>query len=453
MTNPFSRFGLLLVLAIALALMLGYCLSQQEQRLALGVWPGYSLDAVQSIEIATRKERYALVREPSGWVVRLAGNDADVPPVPADSARIEALLASLAHNRPTQNMDPAPGMDMNTLGFDDPIMRIQIHPAGSAPRVVQFTLGHETPTGAALYAQSSLAAETVYLLDASVLHQLDKPSEYYFDTRLLDVRGEDIQRMSLSGASGTVQWELERKDDVFVFTSPDSMRGTQVTSSEVRLYLHNLTALSADVILTKPEQQGAGKPVCSIEILQLKSPTPLRLEIFAPLDADQVYGRSTRHPAGFYLDREKAKSLVRQAYDMQWRGVIAFDSDKVEGARVYSVSGNQTLVVEKTASGWEDRERGRKVPGIDMTLWRLKELRFESEPVSKLGYPAAQRLVLDLLGKDNKVLSTFTFYSDPRLPADQCWLKVGSEEMYYPVTSQLIEDVQGYLPPRQTKTP
>jgi len=78
---------------------------------------------------------------------------------------------------------------------------------------------------------------------------------------------------------------------------------------------------------------------------------------------------------------------------------------------------------------------------------------FESEPESRLGYPAAQRLEFDLLAKDGKVITSFTFFSDPRLPADQCWLKVGAEEMFYPVSSQLLEDVQGYLPARQPKAP
>jgi len=452
LTNPLTRFGLFLGLALLLALGLGYFLFQQEQRLALGVWPGYAPDTVQSIDIVTRKEHYTLLREPSGWVVRLAGAEADAPPVPAEASRIEALLAAIAHNRPTQNVEPTPGADLATLGFDDPAVRILVKPSTSDLREVQYTLGHETPTGAALYAHSSLAPETVFLLDASVLHQFDKPSVHYFDARLLDVRGEDAQHLSLAGA-GSMQWELERKDEQFVFLKPDAMHGTTISASEVRLYLHNLTALTADVILTRPDQQITGKPACVIEVLQQKSQTPQRLELYPPLDAEQVYGRSTRHPLGFYLDRDKAKSLVRQAYDMQWRGVIAFDSAQVEGARIYSVAGNQTLLAEKTAAGWEDREHGRKLPGIDMTLWRLKELRFEAEPVSRLGYPAAQRLVLDLLGRDGKALSTFTFFTDPRLPADQCWLKVGSEEMYYPVTSQLLEDVQGFLPQRAAKAP
>lgn len=452
MTNPFTRFGLLLLLALLLAFSIGLYVYQQEQKLALGIWPDYTLDGVQSIEVTTRKERFTLLREASGWVVRLEGSEADVPPVPADISRIEALLADVAHNRPSQALELSPGLDAAALGFDSPSVRVLIRPSSSDNRSAQITLGHETPTGAALYTHSSLAPGAVFLLDASVLHHLDKPAEYFFDTRLLDVRGEDVQRLSLSGAHA-LQWELERKDDQFYFLSPASMLGTALSFSEVRLYIHNLTAIGADVVFTKPDRQVTGNAACSIEMFAGKSATPHKLELFAPLDGEQVFGRSTLHPSGFLLDREKARNLVRQAYDMQWRGVVNFDSSRVEGARIYSVSSNQTLHVEKTAAGWEERDTARKMSGIDMTLWRLKELRFEAEPVARLGYPAVQRLELDLLSKDSKVLSTFIFFTDPRLPADQCWLKIGSEEQYYPVTSQLLEDVQGYLPARQVKAP
>ncbi|OIO00819.1 MAG: hypothetical protein AUJ49_09065 [Desulfovibrionaceae bacterium CG1_02_65_16] len=443
---------MLLLIALLVAFGVGYFLYQQEQRLALGVWPDLSIDAVQSLEVATPKERYTLLRETGGWVVRMDGGEADAVPVPADTARVEALLASIVQNRPRQTLDPSSGVDVSQLGFDAPTVQMLIKPISSDDRPARVTLGHETPTGAALYAHSSLAPEVVFLMDASVLHHFVKPADYYFDARLLDVRGEDVQRLTLYSAHG-VQWDMERKDDLFTFTEPTNLKGTTLTASEVRLYLHNLTAITADVILTKPDRQAPTKPACVIEMLMPKASAPLRLELFPPLDGDQVYGRSSRHPGGFLLDKDKAKSLIRQAYDMQWRGVVNFDSTKVEGARIFAVMSNQTLAVDKSPTGWEDRDNGRKMSGIDMTLWRLKELRFEAEPVTRLAYPAAQRLVLDLLSKDGKVLSSFTFYSDPRLPADQCWLKVGSEEMFYPVSSQLLEDVQGYLPARQLKTP
>lgn len=450
MTTSATRFGLLLLLVLFIALGIGFFLYQQEQRLAMSIWPDYSIDAVKSIEVVTRKEHYTLLREGSGWVVRLEGEDADALPIPADPVRIEALLAAISHNRPSQMLEQTAGADTSALGLDAPTLQILLKPVNADDREARLTLGHETPTGAALYAQSTLAPEAVFLLDASVLHHFEKPAEHYFDTRLLEVRGEDVQRLTLYGAHG-VQWDMERKDDTFHFVTPASMQSTTVTSSEVRLYVHNLTAIGADVILTRPDRQITGRPACSIEMQLPKAAAPLKLELFAPLDAEQVYGRSTRHPAGFLIDREKARNLVRQAYDMQWRGVVNFDSSRVEGARIYSIMNNQTLQVDKTPSGWEERDNGRKIPGIDMTLWRLKELRFEAEPVARLGYPAVQRLEFDLLAKDGKVLSSFTFFTDPRLPADQCWLKVGAEEMFYPVTSQLLEDVQGYLPARQQK--
>jgi len=452
LTTPATRFGLLLLLVLFVAIGVAFFLYQQEQRLASSIWPEYTIDAVQSIEVTTTKERYTIVREAAGWVVRLDDGDADALPVPADVAHIEALLAAIAHSRPSQMLEQNGGADASAQGLGEATVQVFIRPTSADDREARLTLGHETPTGAAIYAHSSLAPSVVFLLDASVLHHFDKPADFYFDTRLLDVRGEDVQRLTLHGASA-VQWDLERKDDLFTFTLPASMVGTTVTASEVRLYVHNLTAISADVIFTRPDRQAMGRLACSIEMVMPKATAPLRLELFAPLDAEQVYGRSTRHPAGFLLDREKARSLVRQAYDMQWRGVVNFDSSRVEGARIYSVMSNQTLQVNKSPSGWEERDTGRKIPGIDMTLWRLKEMRFESEPESRLGYPAAQRLEFDLLAKDGKVITSFTFFSDPRLPADQCWLKVGAEEMFYPVSSQLLEDVQGYLPARQPKAP
>lgn len=443
---------MLLLLVLLVAFGVGYFLYQQEQRLALGVWPDMDVDSVASIDVVTAQEKYTLAREQNGWVVRLGGADADAVPVPADSAKVEAFLTALAQNRPRQTLDQGSGVDASQLGFRSPTVDITIRPSSSDDKPARVVLGHETPTGAAIYAYSSLAPDVVFLMDSSVLHHFDKTSDFFFDPRLLDVRGEDVQRLTLSSPHG-VQWDMERKDDLFVFTTPANMKGTTLTASEVRLYLHNLTAITADTILTKPDKQAPGKPACVIEILMPKASAPLRLELYPPLDAEQVYGRSSRHPGGFYIDHDKAKSLIRQAYDMQWRGVINFDSTKVEGARIFSVSGNQTLLVDKTPTGWTERDNGRRMSGIDMTLWRLKELRFEDEPVARLGYPAAQRLMLDLLGRDGKVLSSFSFFTDPRLPADQCWLKVGTEEMYYPVSNQLLEDVQGYLPARQQKAP
>lgn len=445
------RSGVLLLLVLAMALALGLFLATQDHGLGGGVWPSYTIDSVQSIEIATAGERFVLVKEPSGWVVRIDGAEADALPTPADRSRIEALLAAIAHNRPTQTLGQVPAAELAAYGFSEPKVRILLKPSTVGLSEVLLTFGNETPTGAALYAQSSLAAGSVFLLDASLLHQVDKPADHYFDFRMLDLRTDEAQHLTAYGNSG-VQWEMERKDDSFIFLLPESLKGSTISSSEVRLFLHNLTAITADNILAKNDQQPGGRPSFTLEITMAKATEPLRLEIFPQGgESEQVFGRSSRHPSGFLLDHGKAKSLFRLAFDMQWRGVITYDSARVQSARIYSAMGNQTLVAEKTASGWEDREHGRKLTGLDLSLWRLKELRFEAEPIARIAYPAVQRLALDLYAKDAKSLTSFVFYSDPRLPPDQCWLKVGAEEMYYPVGHQIIEELQGYLPARAVK--
>jgi len=416
MTNT-PRFGVILILALLVAIAAGVYLSQQERSMSFGMWPRFEMDQVQSIEVATRKESYSLVREQGVWVVRFAGASKDTVPIPADKGKIEGLLAAIAHNRPTQDLGPQTG-DGTLYGFNDPAVRIVLRSAVKDLHDVQIVLGNETPTGAAIHAQCSLAPGTVVLLDANVLHQFDKPSEHYFDVRLLDLSSEDAQRVSFTGSTG-VTWSLERHDDTFVFTKPESLRGGSVSASEVRLYLHNLSAFNADSILPGTVAQAATKSLFSIEVLPLKATTPLRVEFFTRGDTEtQVFGRSSWHPTGFLVDREKAKNLFRMAFDMQWRGVLNFDSSRVERARIYAGAGNQTLVVNKTAAGWVEPEQGRVVQGIDITLWRLKELRIEAEPETRLASPAEQRLVLELFGKDPKPIAVFTFILIPGFPPD-----------------------------------
>jgi len=180
----------------------------------------------------------------------------------------------------------------------------------------------------------------------------------------------------------------------------------------------------------------------------IKSAVPLRVEFLPQGDGDLLFGRSSWHPTGFWVDKERARNLFRMAFDMQWRGVLNFDSSRVERAHIFMQQGNQTLTVEKGAAGWLDKDTGRLVQGIDITLWRLKELRIESEPATRLMNPAEPRLTLELFGKEVKPLAVYNFYVDPRLPAGQCWLRPGQEEVFYPVGTQIIEDLQGHLPPR-----
>lgn len=447
MTIRTSRFGVLVLLLLLVAVLIGLVVTNQQQGIALGMWPRFAIDEVASIEIRVGDDNFSLVREQDGWVVRDTDAGEDVPPIPADSARIEALLSAIAHNPPMQNLGPQNPAEAASYGFDAPAVRIVIRSGAKALHDVQILLGKETPARGGVHAQCSLQPDNVLLLEASMLHQLDKHAEHYYDLRLLNLRAEEALRLSFTSGNSLV-WDLERHDDAYVFNAPESLRGSSVSVSEVRLFLHNLNAVSADSMVSKPERQTNGKPQFSIAIMTVKDKPPLMIEFFSQAEGAPVYGRSTYHPLGFHMDSEKVKSLFRQTFDMQWRGVLGFDTARVERARIFAPGGNQTLVVEKTANGWESRDQGRVVQGIDIALWRLKELRVESEPVSRLVPPVEQKLVCELFGREEKPLVVFTFFVDNRLPSGQCWLKVGQEELFYPVGSQIIDDLLGHLPPR-----
>lgn len=90
-------------------------------------------------------------------------------------------------------------------------------------------------------------------------------------------------------------------------------------------------------------------------------------------------------------------------------------------------------------------ERKKDIPGIDMSLWRFTELQFEALPLNSLPASAVQLMYCKLVDSDGEKLTELTFYADPKLPQGQCWMKNGGQ-MYYPVSSRLLKDLQGLFP-------
>jgi hypothetical protein len=219
LTTPATRFGLLLFLALLTALGAAFFLFQQERRLASSVWPEYALDDVRSIEVATLKERYTLLHEASGWVGRLEGGEDDAPPVPADVSRIDALLSSVAHNRPRQMVDP--GSEGAGQALADSTVQITIKPVRADDREARLTLGIETPTGAAIYAHSSLALRPCSSL-TQVFFTISTSLRTTFSTRgcsMCAARTSNASRLSaLAACNGT--WSARMTCSFSLFRTP-----------------------------------------------------------------------------------------------------------------------------------------------------------------------------------------------------------------------------------------
>ncbi len=171
---------------------------------------------------------------------------------------------------------------------------------------------------------------------------------------------------------------------------------------------------------------------------------PSQVEFFTVKDDPGVYlGKSSWLTVPFLLDAESVGQLIRSAFDVQGRTVVKLDLGTV--ARFIVVHGGKQYSAERGDTGWRVNGDKKDIPGIDMSLWRFTEFKFEALPLNNLPDSAVELMYCKFLDKDGEKLTEMTFYADVKLPQGQCWMKNGGG-MYYPVSSRLFKDLQGVFP-------
>jgi hypothetical protein len=171
----------------------------------------------------------------------------------------------------------------------------------------------------------------------------------------------------------------------------------------------------------------------------------------ADREARSFVVRSSWQTAPMLLDRERVDKLLRSAFSLRARKVVDMDLGEIirqELRQRVANGGNATveLVAVKTGEGWQAKDTGRALLGLDMLLWRLTDLKYEARPRQALPNTAEPFLAWRLYNGKERPKVALQFYLDPELPRDQCWLKVQGRDHYYPVLDQLLEDLQGLLP-------
>jgi hypothetical protein len=124
---------------------------------------------------------------------------------------------------------------------------------------------------------------------------------------------------------------------------------------------------------------------------------------------------------------------------------VDLDLGKVEKIRIAGPV--RELVAVKSETGWKREGGPGDILGIDMNLWRLTDLKYESEPVKSLTESASHGLTLSMWDNQGELLAELSFYADPALPEGLCWMSKSEQRMFYPVSDRLFKDLQGQLPP------
>jgi len=439
-------FLVLIALAAAVAGGVYWYQTSMEEQVAASRWLSYSLDKVKSVHILREGESYTLAAAGNGWETR--GQDASSG-VSAGALRdrVRDYLKRLSELVPLLSFEEY-GPDVpKEHGLDEPGVKLFLEFRGESvpPLEIWFSRDESGRT----YGWNSKTPERAYEFGGEVYGQFDQPAAHFLDTKVFHFDEERVYQVQLVQPFGS-SWLVQGGKNGFFFALPGYLKGKAASASELKLYLHALALLRASRLVLEPAEPERGMAALTIKVWTGKDKEPSMVEFFTIEDDSKHYfGRSSWLTVPFLLDTESVSQLVKSAFDVQGRNVFTLDIGQV--AVIVIINGDRRYVVRREHAGWRVEGGEKKVPGIDMALWRFTELQFEALPLNNLAATAVKLMHCRLLDGDGNELKAVTFYADPTLPPGQCWMKNG-DGMYYPVSGRLLNDLQGMFPGGPVKT-
>jgi len=402
-------------------------------------WLARSFEGVQSIHVQAVEGTYMLTAIKDGWEAQVPGASWNITArvLPVKVVDYSAKLADLTPYRSVGGFDQG---GPEEYGLDAPELKIIVKFGGKAePLTVKLT----SDESGMVFGWNSDSPGLVYEFGKKTLEQLGLPARYFLDTRVFQFDEEAVSKLQLVQPFGS-SWLVEKRKEGFFFTLPGYLKGKSASDSELKLYTHALALLRATNLVLEPVVTDKRIPALTIRLWAGSEEPSASVEFFTVTENPDVYlGKSSWLTVPFMLDAESVGQLVRSAFDVQGRTVVKFDIGAVASFIVFH--GGKKYVVERSEAGWRVDGGEKNVSGIDMSLWRFTELQFEALPLNNLPDSAVKLMYCKLLDESGEKLTAMTFYTDPKLPQGQCWMKNGGG-MYYPVSSRLLKDLQGMFP-------
>jgi len=426
-------------------------------------WPPVALSGVEAILFQSAGTGYTLAKEAGStgnWLVQ----QKDAKPLRADMTRVDALLDFIENHTPVRRLEQGGSGDSEQLapfGLDKPTTVLTL----KADKSWTIALGAKNPSGDGIYALSSQEPGVV-LLDAGYEEQFGRAADHFYDLRLLDMTADTIERIR---AEGAVEWELERTDDDgWAFTWPQELEGLPVAVHEANMYAYDLASLQGVAYApdwTSPAPEDTVEIEFSVWRTGAEDPETLRLITVVPVVDDATLeegeertatymGLSSWQTAPVQLEATAWDTLHKTAFYLQERSVISVNQGELERMELVSADKDRykPLQGRKGESLWED-EQGEPLTGMDVLLWRLNDLKYQGPEQDELPGSASLTLTWNLWNADDVQTASIRFYTDPELPAGQCWVGVGEPPRYYPADSELLEDLVSRLPAAPQQEP
>ncbi|MDK2957444.1 MAG: hypothetical protein PWQ57_2942 [Desulfovibrionales bacterium] len=436
-----SRRIFILLLAAILVWAGVYALSQRKdkQDVVVDLWPEISKDTLRSLKISYKDRNFTLFKDDAGGWRAKVGDAPGQPRVLSD--KVDALVDVLSRRKPRRDLGDISSAKARGYGLNPPAAQLHLENGRSE----SVMLGNLNPSNDGVYAVCTLAPERLLLLDVDYLDQVKRPAEHYFDMRLIRAGEQEVRSFSLSRGNET-SWSIEKDDSAFSFRSPQRLRNKAVSTSEARFYLHNLLSTDVDALLLTPVNATL-TPLFSVSA-ELDGGRKAQINVFRERQGKgekiRRFANSTWQPGLFLLGADRVAQLNKTSFDMRQRKIVSMDTAKATNFTI--VQSDKALGAFKNATGWHSRDDKKDLLGIDMSLWRLTDLQFEAEPTEQLPATAQPAMTWTLKDDKGEQLARIVFYSDPELPEGRCWLYIDGKSNYYPVSNQLLKDLQGQLP-------
>lgn len=439
---------LLLLVLIAGAVWVGVWLIPEKKPVKKdeSSWPQVSTKGVKSVFV-NGTSPYSLVQKDGVWRLEAGGN-ATTPGRRADSGKVEALLSFVEGAKPKRRLGPFDPAKANDYGFN-----------ATAPNLVfqgeerfAVTLGAKNPLGDGVFGLTTKEPGELFLLDSRWLDQVGKRPEAYHHLKVFDLAPDGVE--SVSAKTAGESFEIKREGTGFAFLAPEPFVGKPVSVPDVDMWLFALAATEATAYL-RSDPGPLGAPSLRVEVKSKDRDKADLLEFFKPASPDpelpsrHVIGRSSRAEGLFLIDEDKLAKLVRTPFALRDRRVAVFDKTAASKQRIVvheldpsgqSRVGGETHAV-KDKDLWVDASTKREIPGLDMLLWRLTDLKFEGEPLKEPPAGARPDVFWEInLGGDNPE-EVFRFYRDPKGPADRVFLAY--KDRVHPVSDRLAAELRG----------
>lgn len=422
---------------------------------ALGPWPPVSATDVVTLRLQSPAGEFILQRETGEWFLSRVGGM--LPPLRAAADKVDGLLNFLRFNPPQRRLhaaEEAPSAEeLAQYGLDNPSTVLTM--TGESEWTLR--LGNPNPAADGIYAQSD-TEPGVLLLDKGYVEQLGKFPKHFYDLRVAELHPESVQRLEVAGDQ---TWAVQRTDAGWAFAAPEALVDEPVALQELDMYLHLLSNLQGQDILTDAVAAPGGREL-RFTVSRAADQEPLRIELrelppqaappsedhaahLAPATVARYLAATPSLPLPLLLDPKDWERLDKSAFDLRDRRILSLDSAGLESLKLEPAGDTdlRPLLATKSGGRWSDYQ-GNPLPDMDVLLWRLTDLKFQAPASEALPDSAAEVLRWVLRAADGTD-TMVRFHEDPRLPQGQCWVGLENPPRQYPVQRELLDDLLARL--------